>query len=160
VTHDQHEALTMSDGIAVMDRGRVLQTGSPEEIYERPANRFVADFIGETNLLRARRVSGSGFQVEGGALIEAAEGGEAAGEVTIGFRPERARIVAPGEGTLPGVIENAVYVGTDTTYHVRLSAGPLVRVRAQNADGARPVARVGETVGVVIAASAVRVLPE
>ena len=160
VTHDQHEALTMSDGIAVMDNGKVLQTGTPEEIYERPVNRFVADFIGETNLLHGSRVDGTCVRLDGGAVLEAAGVGDTGGEVTIGFRPERARIVAPADGVMRGTIEHAVYVGADTVYHVRLAPDVLVRVRAQNGDGARPIALSGDTVGIDVPPSAIRVLPE
>src|SRR5260370_9347420 len=71
VTHDQHEALTMSDRIAVMNGGKILQIGTPEEIYERPSARFVADFIGETNLLEATRIGDPRFRLASGPESEA-----------------------------------------------------------------------------------------
>src|SRR5215467_10863062 len=75
VTHDQHEALTMSDRIAVMRAGHILQVGTPEEIYEHPTARFVADFIGETNLLDATRIATARFRLASGVEVESAEPG-------------------------------------------------------------------------------------
>jgi len=159
VTHDQHEALTMSDRIAVMRGGRILQIGSPTEIYERPAARFVADFIGETNLLEAQRLAPTRFRLSSGLELDTAESGPPGDSVTLAIRPERASLSAPGAG-LPGVIEQIVYVGTDTTYHVALPGGLGVRVREQNREGATPRVRTGDAVGLVLPPAAIRVLVE
>jgi spermidine/putrescine transport system ATP-binding protein len=159
VTHDQHEALTMSDRIAVMRSGKILQIGSPTEIYERPAARFVADFIGETNLLAAERIAPARFRLASGLELDAAESGPPGDNVTLAIRPERASLAAPGSG-LPGTIEQIVYVGTDTTYHVALPGGFSVRVREQNREGATPRVRSGEAVGLVLPPAAIRVLVE
>ncbi len=138
VTHDQEEALTMSDRIAVMSKGKVLQIGSPWDIYDKPADRFVADFIGETNFLTATIVSHSGggtarVRLASGAELDAslAEGAQATGQVTVVVRPEHARAVGVG-GQLSGTVENVVYFGTDTHIHLRLSDGGTFMVRQQN----------------------------
>src|SRR5262249_4356862 len=89
VTHDQHEALTMSDRIAVMRGGRILQIGTPEEIYERPNSRFVADFIGETNLIEATRIGPRCYRLASGAEIETACDGPPGERATLVIRPER-----------------------------------------------------------------------
>ncbi len=121
VTHDQEEALTMSDRLAVFDRGRIVQIGSPAEVYERPADRFVAGFVGTSNLL-----SGA-----------AAEALGAAGE-TIVVRPEKIALrreddaLAAGEASLAGTISDAVYAGPHTRYVVRLDSGEELVVVAQN----------------------------
>jgi spermidine/putrescine transport system ATP-binding protein len=169
VTHDQEEALTMSDRIAVMSGGRIQQVGTPREIYEEPATRFVADFIGETDFLTARLVArdgalgryrlASGAEVEGNAPDGVAEGAE----VTLSTRPERLALAAadapPAGPTLTGTLENVVYFGTDTTYHVTLDgeAGRL-RVREQNHGGAAPTRAPGGRVAVQMPAHAVRAL--
>ena len=94
VTHDQEEALTMSDRIAVMHAGKVEQLGTPEELYERPANRFVADFIGSTNLLSGRIESDGRVRLSTGELAPVAHDGLAAGtEVEISIRPEAVALV-------------------------------------------------------------------
>jgi len=140
VTHDQEEALTMSDRIAVMSSGRILQVGSPWDIYDRPAERFVADFIGETNFLHADVVSATG---DGRATVRLSSGVEIPatfpasvmpeGKVTIVIRPEHARVAAPnGTSAHVGHIENVVYLGTDTHFHVRLDDGTPFIVRQQN----------------------------
>jgi spermidine/putrescine transport system ATP-binding protein len=157
VTHDQHEALTMSDRIAVMRAGRVMQLGTPQDIYDRPANRFVADFIGETNLLEATGTGDGRFLLPGGATIHAAA--TATGNVALTVRPERLRLAADAGG-LRGVIEQAVYLGTDTTYHVRIAGGERLRVRIQNSEGLAPRLAPGDAVGVVVPTEAVRVLTE
>ena len=132
VTHDQEEALTMSDRIAVMSKGKILQIGSPREIYDRPSERFVANFIGETNF-----IEGEVAQVEGqvarvklasGAIIAAGlpEGLKPEGRVTVVVRPEHADLVPPG-GTadLWGKLENIVYFGpTRTTTSSSTAARP------------------------------------
>lgn len=143
VTHDQEEALTMSDRIAVMHEGRVLQVGSPTEIYERPTCRFVADFIGETNFLNGQVVG----QKNGHAVVEirpdltiqvlAGEEGAANKEVvTVAVRPEKIRILDEPlphvENCLPGVIQEVVYIGTDTHFQVSLAENLPIRVRQQN----------------------------
>ncbi len=160
VTHDQHEALTMSDRMAVMNAGTILQLGTPEQIYERPTARFVADFIGDTNLIEARRVGPTRFRILSGVEIEADEAGPEGDEVTLAVRPERTLLVPPGQGPLAGTIEQIVYEGTDTTYHVRLAPGVRFRACEQNRGGGRPRFRQGEAVSLALPANAVRVLVE
>jgi spermidine/putrescine transport system ATP-binding protein len=141
VTHDQEEALTMSDRIAVMSEGELQQIGTAKEIYEKPDNRFVADFIGETNLIDVTIESvereGVLCRLAGGAKIKA----EAAGTPSIGaaghlsIRPERIAVATPDAAAtgLSGLVEHTVYLGTDTQHLVRLDDGPLITVRTQNA---------------------------
>jgi spermidine/putrescine transport system ATP-binding protein len=142
VTHDQEEALTMSDRIAVMDQGKVLQIGTPTDIYERPASRFVADFIGETNFLEGSVVKRDGtsvlVDVQGMApvLAQSAEEFTPGKRVTLAVRPEKITIQTEDPGLenncCQGTIENVVYIGTDTNYVVRLDSGATVRIREQN----------------------------
>jgi putative spermidine/putrescine transport system ATP-binding protein len=121
VTHDQEEALTMSDRLAVFNAGRVEQLGTPAEVYERPATRFVAGFVGTSNLLTsevARAILGR------------------PGTFTI--RPEKIRFTAmdatpgPGESSATGTIQSVVYLGPDTRYIVDLDAGARLVVTEQN----------------------------
>ena len=141
VTHDQEEALTMSDRIAVMNAGRILQLGSPHQIYHAPTVRFVADFIGETNVLSlpvaARTDDGADLTLPGGARAAArlAPGlSPAAGQtVTAVIRPEQVQIVPPGEGEIDGRVTGAVFFGTDTHVHLELGDGQPLVVRRQNA---------------------------
>jgi len=139
VTHDQEEALTMSDRIAVMSAGKILQVGAPRDIYDRPAERFVADFIGETNFLQGTVVSKktgvATVKFAGDATISAGypEGFDPSGEVTLVVRPEHADLVPdPAKGTIAGTLSNIVYFGTDTHYHVKLDGGEDFIVRHQN----------------------------
>jgi len=142
VTHDQDEALTMSDRLAVMNAGQIRQIGSPRDIYDHPAERFVADFIGDTNFLKADLLGASGdaaqVRLASGAEIaaRAVEGGQkATGQVTVAVRPEHATLEAPEDALLTGRMANVVYVGTDTHYHVDLGSGERFVVRRQNATG-------------------------
>jgi spermidine/putrescine transport system ATP-binding protein len=158
VTHDQHEALTMSDRIAVMSNGRILQIGSPEDIYERPAARFVADFIGDTNLIEARKVGPARYRIASGIELNATEGGSIGQSVTLVIRPERTRLEVPGAGTLPGTVDQVVYEGTDTTYYVLLRQGDRFRICEQNRDGSKPRFERGDAVDVTLPPDAIRVL--
>jgi spermidine/putrescine transport system ATP-binding protein len=160
VTHDQHEALTMSDRIAVMNAGKVLQIGTPAEVYERPTNRFVADFIGETNLIAAHRIGERRFALPSGEEIDAAEPGAPGQAVVLAIRPERTLLALPGETGLAGRVEQVVYEGTDTTYHVLLAGGLRLRLREQNREGGRPRVAAGDRVAVSLPAAAIRVLAE
>ena len=126
VTHDQEEALTMSDRIAVLSKGRVLQVGTPSEIYETPVNRTVADFIGETNFLDGDTYSG-GVRLSDGQLLATAT--SQSGSVTLAIRPERVSLAADGE--LAGTVENIVYIGTDTLYLLKVAGQSGFRVRQQ-----------------------------
>ena len=167
VTHDQEEALTMSDRIAVMSKGHILQIGSPRDIYDRPAERFVANFIGDTNFLegkvksfakgKARIALAAGGEVDAGI----SEGVEPKGNVTIVVRPEHAAILAkPGKDALKGTLETIVYFGTDTHFHVKLASGPHFIIRQQNRHGAEDEFKTGMPVGVEIGANAAQVLKD
>ncbi len=162
VTHDQEEALTMSDRIAVMNEGRIIQVGTPTEIYEDPADRFVADFIGDTNFLDAECcAAGEGrFMLAEGVEIQAGSRNdlEPGQRVTLAIRPERAAIGDSAEALMSGTLENVVYFGTDTTYHIALAGGGRFQVRIQNRDGALRHFQVGDAVGVRIPPDAIRVL--
>jgi spermidine/putrescine transport system ATP-binding protein len=144
VTHDQEEAMTMSDRIAVMDKGRYEQLGDPEELYERPRTRFVASFLGVSNLLHGRADGTADdygiVRLADGAAIRVpraiVKGG--APEVEIGVRPEKIRIVEAGStpvnGTnvLEGTVRDASYLGVSTQYIVELRSGEAVTVYEQN----------------------------
>jgi spermidine/putrescine transport system ATP-binding protein len=142
VTHDQEEALTMSDRIAVMHQGKVLQIGPPTEIYERPSCRFVADFIGETNFLDGvveRQQGDMVTVVVDGTLrvVALSDQNLSPGlRVTVAVRPEKIRLLphpARGEhNSFPVQVEQVVYVGTDTRFKVSLSENVRLAVREQN----------------------------
>jgi spermidine/putrescine ABC transporter ATP-binding subunit len=125
VTHDQEEALTMSDRIAVMDRGQLLQVDPPEAIYERPANRFVADFIGQTNLLEGNVASSDVVCLLNGARIPLETGLPAGTPVAVILRPERATIeprreATAGRSAVDGVVLSITYLGNAIVYRVGL----------------------------------------
>lgn len=126
VTHDQDEALAMSDRIAVMQGGRVQQLGRPEDIYETPANRFVADFIGGANLIPAR-MGAQGAEAAGLGVIAAT--GAAGADVTLAIRPERLGLVAEGlrqTGDLgPLVVAERIYMGNELSFRLEGAAVPM-----------------------------------
>ena len=166
VTHDQEEALTMSDRIAVMSAGKILQVGSPRDIYDRPAERFVADFIGESNFLPATIVSTAGnlatVRLASGAEIPASlpEGFAPKGGVSIVIRPEHAQLSRPEGAPLAGTVENVVYLGTDTHFHLRLDSGEPFIVRRQNARGHSDRFAAGSHVGLLIPADSAQILKD
>ncbi len=131
VTHDQAEALGLSDRIAVMSRGRIEQLGAPREIYERPASRFVADFIGASTVLRGRAVAGDEVALCPGLTIKVTAGralrvGE---DVELAIRPERVGLATgPGEGATEARIDGLVYQGSMTEVSARLSDGQRVLI--------------------------------
>jgi len=166
VTHDQEEALTMSDRIAVMEAGRILQIGTPRQIYNHPAERFVADFIGSTNFLSvellpakgpdARLRLSSGMEVR----VKLPDGMVPSGRVTAVVRPEYSQLLAdPGrKGDLQGVLENIVYFGTDTHYHIRLPDDTTFVTRSQNQLEETEAFRVGQPVSITFKPNSVQVL--
>lgn len=142
VTHDQEEALTMSDRIAVMNQGAVLQVGDPISLYEKPATRFVADFIGESNFVQGEIVevfTGKAAVSIAGHTVEVSLGNAPAAigeKITLTIRPEKVHLLPPQpeqSGALHASVQEVVYIGTDTRYLVRLADGQPVTVRVQNA---------------------------
>jgi spermidine/putrescine transport system ATP-binding protein len=135
VTHDQDEALTMSDQIAVMSQGRVQQVGTAREIYESPVNRFVAEFIGETNIIEAQVTAVMGGKADvtlpWGQKLACAAGNIRPGRHALSIRPERV-VLAP-DGELSATVERVVYLGSDLQLLVRLKDGGNLTVRLQNA---------------------------
>jgi spermidine/putrescine transport system ATP-binding protein len=162
VTHDQEEALTMSDRIGVMQGGRILQIGPPREIYNQPANRFVADFIGETNFLDGEvgAIAGDTATIElaAGSVTVRSAGLDRGQKVTLAIRPEQVRI-GEAEG-LPALVTGNVYFGTDTHCHLELSGGAGVVARLQSAaDDATPLGE-GTAVRVSFTPGSVQVLAD
>jgi spermidine/putrescine transport system ATP-binding protein len=166
VTHDQEEALTMSDRIAVMEAGRILQVGTPRQIYNHPIERFVADFIGSTNFLSAEVLSNEGrsvrLKLSSGkeVRVELPEGMVPDVRVTAVVRPEYAQLSAETQktGDLRGVLENIVYFGTDTHYHIRLPDETLFVIRSQNRREDTETYEVGQSVDIAFKPNSVQVL--
>ncbi|MCY1125703.1 ABC transporter ATP-binding protein [Frigidibacter sp. RF13] len=156
VTHDQEEALTMSDRIAVMSTGHIRQIGAPREIYTRPTSRFVADFIGETNFLTVE-ARGGAADLGAGTRIETAK----TGRVTLAVRPEHVRLTPAGAaGALPATVTNAVYFGTDMHVYLTLQDGTEVVARQQTQADPSAEPAPGQTVGVTFAPGAVQLLED
>ena len=124
VTHDQEEALAVSDHIIVMDRGKIAQQGTPRELYEAPASRFLADFIGDANLIDGE-LSGGAFSA-GGVSAPVHSGGTASGPATLAVRPHRLKIVDAGRGPIPGSCKRAAYLGSRNEYVVATAWGELL----------------------------------
>ena len=141
VTHDQEEAMTVSDRIAVMNAGRIEQIGSPDEIYNCPRTRFVSDFIGEINLFEGIWKDGT-FVSDGMELP--AQGGVRAGAGTIAIRPERVRLTDVAGGVLTGTIKVRTFVSGQMIYRIVLQGGKELTVKEANSGAVRPVgAQVG-----------------
>jgi spermidine/putrescine transport system ATP-binding protein len=143
VTHDQEEALSMSDRIGVMDRGMLLQVGTPEEIYDRPLNRFVADFIGRSNFLQGTLEDPTTVCLANGVRVAVPEVGSdvaaAGAPVQVSLRPERVMVGARSEAPevaahLDGVVEAMTFLGSSVVYLVRLDWMTL-EVRSENRPG-------------------------
>ncbi|MBL8628524.1 MAG: ABC transporter ATP-binding protein [Rhodospirillaceae bacterium] len=161
VTHDQEDAMTMADRVAVMDKGKIVQVASAREVYERPASRLVASFFGEANIWDGVAAHGRVDCPALGAAVAVLSGLPAPGvSVAVSVRPERITISAEtlsGDNVLQdAVIEDVVYLGTVTTYLVRVPGDAIVRVTRQN-DAHQSFAR-GNVVSLAWPADAVVVL--
>jgi spermidine/putrescine transport system ATP-binding protein len=164
VTHDQEEALTMSDRIAVMNGGHVEQAGPPQSVYEQPETLFVADFLGVSNLINAEaqgadgnccrlRVAERTLRAEQGTI-------DARGDVKVMIRPERVRVEphgSDGDNRLPGLVEHAVFLGSFRELRVRILGGSLVKAILPN-DGTPLSYEEGAPLTVHLPADALRVL--
>jgi spermidine/putrescine transport system ATP-binding protein len=158
VTHDQEEAMTMADRIAVMNQGRIEQIGPPAELYERPKTAFVAGFLGVSNLLNARVAGADAVTLHDGttARVESGALSGAPHDVRIGVRPEKVRLEsaaagasANGANQLTGTVRDVSYIGVSTQYIVDTQAGDEIVVFAQNAGSAADQLRNGDGVRVL-----------
>ena len=168
VTHDQEEAMSMSDRVCVMADGQLQQIGTPDDIYERPRNRFVADFMGRSNMLEARVTARDGEVAildAGGAVLRAATPWELAvgASVLVMVRPERIGLTTGGkatDGTLTGRIASAVYLGAIHHVEVGLTGGPgLLVIRPNDGLGSAAFAP-GRTVALTVPEDAVYLIPD
>jgi len=161
VTHDQEEALTMSDRLAVMHGGRIRQLGSPREVYEEPATAFVADFLGVSNLMPGVS-DGAGRVTVDGTVLEAQQGDVSAmGEIRVTIRPERVEVEpagASGPNRLQATVTELVYLGSTTQVIVRTASGATLQALFANTGRALPYKR-GDSVVAHLPADALRALP-
>jgi putative spermidine/putrescine transport system ATP-binding protein len=160
VTHDQEEALTMADRLVVMREGRIRQIGSQQDLYERPSEKFVADFVGRSTFVDGR-MDGPGRFVSVGGLAIACEG-TGAGNASLALRPERLALMTAAtpalDNSFPGSVEFISYLGSQVDLHVRLSAEDRVIVQIQNRPE-RPLPVIGEQVHIGWSRSTGRVFP-
>ncbi len=170
VTHDQEEALTMSDRIGVMRSGSLLQVGTPQDIYESPSSRFVADFIGDTNYMDGKltslREGTADVHVTGEVRVAASPTpGLAAGQrVSIAFRPEKVRLLAGAvperHNSLNCTVADVVYTGANLTYLLRCDWGAEIMARCPNEEGSLAVAaQRGQQVSVSWPIAATKAFP-
>jgi len=163
VTHDQSEALVMSNRIAVMNAGRIEQIGEPADIYERPATRFVAEFIGRMNMFAGQVTPARTVRTAAGTEIDLPVPASivTGAEVHVAVRPERTRLVRdkPADGlALRGTLRQVLYLGATREFHVALDAGQRGLVETPN-DGAAPSFETGATVWLAASFANCRVLP-
>ena len=158
VTHDQSEALAVSDKIIVMEAGRIAQEGAPHELYRRPASRFLADFIGDANLVDAELGPHRGARASvrlGGVEVELDHRGMAPGTVRVAIRPESILLQQDGSSRLRGTISKSAYLGTHMEYTVTASVGQLFVV---DRDVSRPIP-AGTDVSITLADHGVALVP-
>jgi len=165
VTHDREEAMSMSDRIAVMSEGEIQQLDKPKVIYERPRNRFVANFIGVVNLVEATIKSESDneyvcthrsieFHVDKSSTHQTGD------SVTLAIRPEKFDLCSPSDGLFQGTITESTYMGTDTYLHVQVDESTNLEVRCQNVHLEREMPSQGANVGLHVAQGAATLLED
>jgi spermidine/putrescine transport system ATP-binding protein len=168
VTHDQEEALTMSDRLAVMNHGRIVQLGTPEEVYNEPVDAYVADFLGVSNLMDGRVEPGGrgreSCRLRLGDFVLEAQAGQldATGSVKVAIRPERISVFpygTDGPNRVPGMVERLVFLGSTTQVFLRLATGSALQTVLRN-DGTALSYSQGTPVTVGLPADALRVLPD
>nr|WP_274709374.1 ABC transporter ATP-binding protein [Nitratireductor luteus] len=170
VTHDQEEALTMSDRIAVMREGHLEQIGSPTELYDAPATAFVADFIGKMNFLDGEclrhdarcfevAISRSGTIVLDSGSHPLVTSPQRGARVRLAVRPERIELVPYGSQNLNGLVEAVIFVGSSHTFLVRLAGGELLHVQCQASRAGNSLCE-GDRVGISIPSNSVLVFPQ
>src|SRR6266576_1182589 len=160
VTHDQEEALTMSDRLAVMSNGRIEQVGSPVDVYEEPSTAYVADFLGVSNLMSGLGEGGGRVRLGDFQLVAARGGTGALGRIRIVIRPERVHLEdhgTPGDNRIPGMVERVLYVGSTIQVIVHLAHGETLQAWMQNRGGDPPFQQ-GTAVSVHLPPDAIRVL--
>ncbi|UCH39793.1 MAG: ABC transporter ATP-binding protein [Gammaproteobacteria bacterium] len=168
VTHDQEEALAMSDRVAVMRDGLILQVGDPNEIYDRPAKRFVADFIGDINILRARiqnrdgtraRVKlEAGYEGEAGLPTDSQDLGD---EVSVAIRPEQLSFVGGAiEADLSGSIQHVSYFGSGFDYEILMPSGETLTLQLQNRGADQHDYAIGDEVHIAIGSNSMQILSD
>jgi spermidine/putrescine transport system ATP-binding protein len=160
VTHDQEEALTMSDRLAVMNAGKIVQIGTPRQVYEDPADTYVADFLGAANLMEVEVVSEGALRVGDFALASNRCEQTTPGPAHAVIRPERVLIEehgSAGDNRVPAMVERVVFLGAATQVMLRLAPGIALQALMQN-DGSRPELAQGTPVHVYLPPDALRVL--
>jgi spermidine/putrescine transport system ATP-binding protein len=163
VTHDQEEALTMSDRLAVMNAGKIVQIGTPRQVYEEPADTYVADFLGAANLMEIEVLTAGAegtLRLGDWTLTSHRCEAVAAGPAHAVIRPERVRIEehgSAGDNRVPGMVERVVFLGAATQVLLRLAPGVPLQALMQN-DGSRPDLTQGSPVHVFLPPDALRVL--
>ena len=166
VTHDQEEALSMSDFVCVMNGGRIVQLGQPSEIYDEPADLFVADFVGKTNLLAGKVVGHSGDLVEvalaDGTVISARKRttlrqGEA---VSVSLRPESLSLGAAASGRLKGIVRNRIFLGSTAEYAIEVEGIGTLLAKADHVVGRGNLFKPGEPVAIGFATGTPLAFPD
>jgi spermidine/putrescine transport system ATP-binding protein len=141
VTHDQEEALTMSDRIAVMDEGELIQVGTSEEIYETPANLFVAAFVGEMSFLDGEITEPGAVRLNGGQIVQAITDGEPGTSVTLTLRPERVQLYRNreecpvGRNAIDGTVARRIFQGDSLFYEVEVGPSGSIEAHVENLPG-------------------------
>jgi spermidine/putrescine transport system ATP-binding protein len=140
VTHDQEEAMTMADRIAVMNDGRIEQLGTPDELYERPQTAFVAGFLGISNLLHGTVSATDGVRLDDGTTVRVPADSVRgrSGSVAVGIRPEKIRPDGQDTNTLQGVVKERAYIGVSTQYIVETRNGNITVVVLNDRPGTVP----------------------
>ncbi|MGH3042592.1 MAG: ABC transporter ATP-binding protein [Gaiellaceae bacterium] len=144
VTHDQEEAMTMADTIAVMNAGRIEQLGAPTELYETPRTSFVAGFLGICNLLSGT-AEGDAVRLGDGTVVRVPPSAGLRGEISIGVRPEKVQLGTQNENHLAGEVRESAYIGVSTQYIVDTPAGAIT-LYVQNTEAGAPSVQPGDQV--------------
>jgi spermidine/putrescine transport system ATP-binding protein len=145
VTHDQEEAMTMADTIAVMHAGRIEQLGTPTELYETPRTAYVAGFLGISNLLTGTVEDGDAVRLADGTVVRAPAVGGRSGEVSIGIRPEKVQLGSREANHLSGEVRESAYIGVSTQYIVDTPAGAIT-LYVQNTEAGATSVQPGDQV--------------
>jgi spermidine/putrescine transport system ATP-binding protein len=168
VTHDQEEALTMSDRVAVMNEGQILQVGSPKDIYDHPARRFVADFIGDINILGAEILSSDSarakIRLSGGFETSASLSEQSevlTGKVSVAVRPEQLEFIDDKDSAaLHCRIERITYFGSGSHYDLETAEGESITLRQQNRMGGHRNYEIGDQVNIALNEGSLQILAD